>query len=251
MANSRIEWTEETWNPTVGCNKVSAGCVNCYAEIMAKRLQAMGAHGYENGFEFTILDERLEQPLSKKKPTKFFVNSMSDLFHEKMPENFLDKIFSVIKKSPQHIYQILTKRENRMFEYLNGKKIPNNIWLGVTVENRKDGLPRIEKLRKLEANIKFISVEPLLENLGNINLKGIDWVIAGGESGVKARPMDQTFVINVKKQCESQKVAFFFKQWGTWGNDGTRRSKKKNGRLLLGKEWNQYPEYKFQMQMST
>ena len=251
MANSRIEWTEETWNPTVGCNKVSAGCANCYAEIMAKRLQAMGVHGYENGFEFTIMSERLEQPLTKKKPTKFFVNSMSDLFHEEMPEDFLDKIFSVIKESPQHIYQILTKRENRMFEYLRGKEIPNNIWLGVTVENRKDGLPRIEKLRKLKANIKFISVEPLLENLGNMNLKDIDWVIAGGESGVKARPMDQTFVINVKKQCESQKVAFFFKQWGTWGNDGTRRSKKKNGRLLLGKEWNQYPEYKFQMHLNT
>lgn len=251
MANSRIEWTEETWNPTVGCSKVSAGCVNCYAEIMAKRLQAMGAHGYENGFKFTVMAERLEQPLTKKKPTKFFVNSMSDLFHEKMPEDFLDKIFSVIKESPQHIYQILTKRENRMFEYLNGKKTPNNIWLGVTVENRKDGLPRMEKLRKLEANIKFISVEPLLESLGNINLKGIDWVIVGGESGVKARPMDQTFVINIKKQCERQNVAFFFKQWGTWGHDGTRRSKKSNGRLLLGKEWNQYPEYKFQMQMST
>lgn len=251
MSNSRIEWTEETWNPTIGCNKVSAGCINCYAEIMAKRLQAMGAHGYENGFEFTILDERLEQPLTKKKPTKFFVNSMSDLFHEKMPEDFLDKIFSVIKDSPQHIYQILTKRENKMLEYLRGKEIPNNIWLGVTVENRKDGLPRIEKLRKLKANIKFISVEPLLENLGYMNLKGIDWVIVGGESGVKARPMDQTFAINIKKQCESQKVAFFFKQWGTWGNDGTRRSKKKNGRLLLGKEWNQYPEYKFQIQMSS
>jgi len=251
MANSLIEWTEETWNPTVGCNKVSAGCANCYAEIMAKRLQAMGAHGYENGFEFTILDERLEQPLTRKKPTKFFVNSMSDLFHEKMPEAFLDKIFSVIKESPQHIYQILTKREIRMFEYLNGKEIPNNTWLGVTVENRRDGLPRIEKLRKLKANIKFISVEPLLENLGNINLKGIDWVIVGGESGVKARPMTQTFVINIKKQCEIQNVAFFFKQWGTWGNDGTRRSKKKNGRMLLGKEWNQYPEYKYQVQMST
>lgn len=251
MSNSRIEWTEETWNPTVGCNKISAGCVNCYAEIMAKRLQAMGVHGYENGFAFTILDERLEQPLTKKKPTKFFVNPMSDLFHEKMPEDFLNKIFSVIKESPQHIYQILTKREKRMFEYLNGKEIPDNIWLGVTVENRKDGLPRIERLRRLKAHIKFISVEPLLENLGNINLKGIDWVIVGGESGVKARPMHKTFAINVKKQCENQNVAFFFKQWGTWGNDGTKRSKKKNGRLLLGKEWNQYPEYKYQMQRST
>lgn len=155
MSNSRIEWTEETLNPTVGSNKVSAGCANCYAEIMAKRLQAMGVHGYENGFEFTILDERLEQPLTKKKPTKYFANSMSDLFHEKMPEDFLDKIFSVIKESHQHIYQILTKREKRMFEYLNGKEIPNNIWLGVTVENRKDGLPLIEKLRKLKANFQM------------------------------------------------------------------------------------------------
>jgi len=244
MSNSRIEWTEETWNPTVGCSKVSAGCVNCYAETMANRLQAMKVRGYEKGFKFTIMAERLEQPLAKKKPTKYFVNSMSDLFHEEMPEDFLNKIFNIIKKTPQHIYQILTKREEIMFDYFNEKRVPNNVWLGVTVENRRDGLPRIEKLRKLKANIKFISIEPLLENLGYMNLKGIDWVIVGGESGAKARPMDKTFAINVKKQCESQKVAFFFKQWGTWSNDGIKRSKKSNGRLLLGKEWNQYPKYK-------
>ena len=244
MSNSRTEWTEETWNPTVGCSKVSAGCVNCYAETMANRLQAMKVRGYEKGFKFTIMAERLEQPLAKKKPTKYFVNSMSDLFHEEMPEDFLNKIFNIIKKTPQHIYQILTKREEIMFDYFNEKRVPNNVWLGVTVENRRDGLPRIEKLRKLKANIKFISIEPLLENLGYMNLKGIDWVIVGGESGAKARPMDKTFAINVKKQCESQKVAFFFKQWGTWSNDGIKRSKKSNGRLLLGKEWNQYPKYK-------
>ena len=242
MNKTKIEWTEETWNPTTGCNKVSSGCKNCYAEVMANRLKAMGTLGYENGFEFSVLYERLEQPLKKKKPTKYFVNSMSDLFHEQMPEYYLNDILDVIKKTPQHIYQILTKRENRMYDYFLNKDIPSNIWLGVSVENRNEGLPRIDKLRNLKASIKFLSVEPLLEDLGFIDLKGIDWVIVGGESGVKARPMKEEWVLNIKKQCKNQNVAFFFKQWGTWGVDGVKRSKKVNGRLLSGKTFEEYPE---------
>ncbi|MDR0802657.1 phage Gp37/Gp68 family protein [Fluviicola sp.] len=242
MKKSKIEWTEETWNPTTGCNKVSAGCKNCYAEIMANRLKAMGAPGYENSFEFTIMPERLNQPLRKKKPTKYFVNSMSDLFHEEMPIEFLDKIIDIINLTPQHIYQILTKREDAMFQYFSNRCIPENIWLGTSVENKKNGVPRIDKLKNINASIKFLSVEPLLEDLGKIDLTGIDWVIVGGESGTKARPMKKEWALNVKRQCEEQNVAFFFKQWGTWGSDGIRRSKKSNGRMLEGQEWNEYPE---------
>lgn len=240
---SKIEWTEETWNPTTGCTKVSAGCKNCYAEVMANRLQAMGTPGYENGFEFSIMPDRLEQPLKKKKATKYFVNSMSDLFHEKMPQQFLDKILGVIDLTPQHIYQILTKREDAMFEYFQNRKIPENIWLGVTVDDKKHGVPRIDKLRNINATIKFLSVEPLLEDIGEIDLTGIHWVIVGGESGAKARPMKKEWALNVKRQCEEQNVAFFFKQWGTWGADGVKRSKKTNGRILNGKEWNEFPEH--------
>jgi protein gp37 len=248
MNKTKIEWTEETWNPTTGCDKISSGCKNCYAEVMANRLKAMGAAGYENGFRFSILPERLNQPLEKRKPTKYFVNSMSDLFHEKMPISFLDQIFKVIGRTPQHIYQILTKREDRMSTYFDNKKsIPQNIWLGVTVENVKSGLPRIENLRNINTSIKFLSIEPLLENLGQIDLSGIDWVIVGGESGPKARPMKQEWALNIKQQCEDQNVAFFFKQWGTWGVDGIRRSKKLNGRKLLGREWNEYPDYQFKV----
>ena len=241
MSKSQIEWTEETWNPTTGCTKVSAGCKFCYAETMAIRLKAMGTPGYENGFEFTMMPSRLEQPLRRKTPTKYFVNSMSDLFHEKMKPEFLNEIFEVIKKTPQHIYQILTKRENSMYEYLSGRKIPENVWLGVTVEDKKNGLPRIDKLRNLNAKIKFLSVEPLLEDLGEIDLNGIDWVIVGGESGPKARPMKEEWVLKIKEQCEHQESVFFFKQWGTWGGDGIKRSKKNNGNLLQGKVWNEFP----------
>lgn len=239
---SKIEWTEETWNPTTGCTKVSSGCKNCYAEVMANRLQAMGTPGYDNGFEFSMMPDRLEQPIKKKKSTKYFVNSMSDLFHEKMPTKFLDKIIGVIDLTPQHIYQILTKREDAMFDYFYKRSVPENIWLGVTVEDRKSGVPRIDKLRNIKATIKFLSVEPLLEDLREINLEGIDWVIVGGESGAKARPMRKEWALNIQRQCDEQNVAFFFKQWGTWGADGVRRSKKVNGRILEGKEWNEYPE---------
>lgn len=239
---SKIEWTEETWNPTTGCTKVSAGCKNCYAEVMSTRLKAMSTPGYENGFEFSMMPERLEQPLKRKKSTKYFVNSMSDLFHEKMPVEFLNKIMGVIDLTPQHIYQILTKREDAMFKYFEDRRVPENIWLGVSVEDKKSGVPRIDKLRDIEATIKFLSVEPLLEDIGKVDLTGIDWVIVGGESGAKARPMKKEWASNIKKQCEEQNVAFFFKQWGTWGGDGVRRNKKVNGRVLEGKEWNEYPE---------
>lgn len=241
MKKSKIEWTEETWNPTTGCTKVSPGCKYCYAEVMANRLKAMGTPGYENGFEFTIMPERLVQPINKKKPTKYFVNSMSDLFHEDMPRTFLDKIMGVIELTSQHVYQILTKRENEMFEYFENKHVPENIWLGVTVENKKHGVPRIDKLRNIHATIKFLSIEPLLEDIGEIDLTGIHWVIVGGESGAKARPMQKEWALNIKRQCDEQNVAFFFKQWGTWGADGVKRSKKSNGRILAGREWNAYP----------
>ncbi len=244
MKKTKIEWTEESWNPTIGCTKISDGCKYCYAEVMAKRLQAMGVKGYENGFKFTLMPERLEQPLKKKKPTKFFVNSMSDLFHEEIPAYYLDNIFEIIKQTPQHIYQILTKRENRMVKYFANKIIPKNVWLGVTVENKISGLPRIDKLRDIKATVKFLSIEPLLENLGQVNLNGIDWVIVGGESGHSARLMKSEWVLNIKKQCEKKKIPFFFKQWGTWGADMVKRSKKKNGRELLGELWEAYPDKK-------
>ena len=237
----KIEWTERTWNPTAGCSKVSAGCKNCYAEVMAKRLQAIGVKGYENGFEFSLVPDRLNEPLKRKKATVYFVNSMSDIFHHKMPENYLNKIFDVITKTPQHTYQILTKRADRMHEYFYNKIIPENVWLGVTVENKKEGLPRIDYLRELKASVLFLSVEPLLEDLGEINLKNINWVIVGGESGPKARPMEKEWVINIKNQCKNNHVAFFFKQWGTWGSDKIKRNKKQNGKILEGKIWHEYP----------
>ena len=239
---SKIEWTEATWNPTTGCTKVSSGCKNCYAEAMSKRLKAMGTIGYENGFRFNIVPSRLNDPYKKKKPTVFFVNSMSDIFHEKMPNEYLDKIFSVIKNTPQHTYQLLTKRADNMYNYLSQKEIPKNIWLGVTVENKFDGIPRIDKLRKLNATVLFLSIEPLLEDLGQLDLTNIDWVIVGGESGNRARPMDKIWVENIKEQCDANDVAFFFKQWGTWGADNVKRNKKENGKELNGKIWQNFPE---------
>jgi len=241
MKKSKIEWTEQTWNPSVGCNKVSEGCQNCYAEVMARRLKAMGTKGYENGFEFTVMPERLEQPLNMKRPTKFFVNSMSDLFHEKMPFVYLDAIFDVIERTPHHTYQILTKRENIMAEYFKDKILPKNVWLGVTVENCKTKY-RIDYLRNINATIRFLSIEPLLDDIGSLDLEDIHWVIVGGESGVKARPMQSDWVINIKDQCKRQDVAFFFKQWGIWGADGVKRKKKDNGRSLNGKIYDEYPE---------
>lgn len=238
---SRIEWTEQTWNPTVGCTKISPGCKHCYAEAMARRLQAMGTPGYENGFALTLLPERIEDPIKRKKPTVYFVNSMSDLFHEKVPDDYIERVFDVIRKTPQHTYQILTKRAARMARFCRTRQVPRNAWMGVSVEDRKYGVPRIDYLRKVRASIRFLSVEPLLEDVGRLDLTDIHWVIVGGESGPKARPMQRAWALSVQHQCEAQGVAFFFKQWGGWGADGKRRAKSANGRLLDGRTWDEMP----------
>ena len=240
-SKSSIEWTERTWNPTVGCTKISAGCSHCYAEVMAKRLQAMGVKGYDNGFEFTLLPHRLSEPLRRKKPTVYFVNSMSDLFHEKVPTSYLHAVLETIQQAPQHIFQILTKRSEEMAKFFINNQAPKNAWLGVTVENYLHGIPRLDVLRRIPASVRFVSIEPLLEDLGQIDLTGIHWVIVGGESGPKARPMQLEWVVNIQRQCEEQGVAFFFKQWGSWGVDGKKRGKKQNGRLLNGRTWDAVP----------
>ena len=241
MAKTNIEWTETVWNPSIGCDKVSAGCKNCYAEVMAKQLQAMGTAGYEEAFKFKILPDRLDAPVKVKKATKFFVNSMSDLFHEEMSFEFLDRVFETIRETPRHTYQILTKRERILEKYFQTRKVPDNVWLGVTVE-MKSKKNRIDALRNVDAKIRFLSVEPLLESLGEVDLTNIHWVIVGGESGHRARMMKPEWAIEIQKQCDAQKVDFFFKQWGAWGADGVKRSKKANGRILMDKEWNDKPK---------
>lgn len=240
--SSRIEWTEQTWNPVTGCTKVSSGCKHCYAEVMSRRLQAMGTPGYEEGFKLALHPERLDQPLRRKKSTVYFVNSMSDLFHEDVPDEFVAQVIDIMHRTPQHTYQVLTKRAERLPEFFSRHEAPPNMWLGVSVEDKKNGVPRIAHLQKVQgAAIRFLSVEPLLEDVGELNLSGIDWVIVGGESGHYARPMKQEWAISIRDQCELAGVAFFFKQWGGWGADGVRRNKKANGRELGGKVWNAYP----------
>lgn len=241
MSESDIEWTEQTWNPITGCTKVSPGCKHCYAETMAHRLKAMGARGYENGFALSLMPERLSQPLKRKRPTTYFVNSMSDLFHEGVPDEYIDKIVDVIRLTPWHTYQVLTKRAWRLPEYFANRDVPKNLWLGVSVEDKKYGVPRIEELRKVSAEVRFLSAEPLLEDIGELNLQGIHWVIVGGESGKKSRPMKPSWANSIRKQCESQDVAFFFKQWGGWGQDGKKRSKKANGREINGRRYDELP----------
>ncbi|MBI3936539.1 MAG: phage Gp37/Gp68 family protein [Betaproteobacteria bacterium] len=238
---SRIEWTEQTWNPTVGCTKISPGCKHCYAETMAKRLQAMGMCGYENGFRLTLMPDRLAEPLERRKPTVYFVNSMSDLFHEKVPFDYIGRVFDVMSRAPQHTFQVLTKRAERMAAFCCHIRVSTNVWLGVSVENRKHGVPRIDALRNVHASVRFLSVEPLLEDLGPIDLTGIHWVIVGGESGCKARPMKPEWVDGIKRQCDAAGVAFFFKQWGAWGSDGQKRSKSANGRRYRGQVWDDMP----------
>lgn len=240
--NSKIEWTEQTWNPITGCTKVSPGCKYCYAEVMAKRLKAMGTPGYENGFyNITLMYDRLDQPFQRKKPTIYFVNSMSDLFHEAVPDEYIDLIFETIQATPQHAYQILTKRAERMHAYFKTRPVPDNAWLGVSVEDKKYGVPRIAYLQGVRAKTRFLSIEPLLEDLGRISLRGIHWVIVGGESGVKARPMEESWVIKLRDQCQRNGIDFFFKQWGSWGQDGIKRTKGANGRKLQGKTWDMIP----------
>lgn len=240
---SKIEWTEETWNPITGCTKISSGCKHCYAEVMARRLQAMGMKGYEDGFKLTLQPQRLLEPLQNKKPTMYFVNSMSDLFHEKVPFDFIDSVFDTIKKSHWHKFQVLTKRADIMAEYFKTRVVPENVWLGVTVENKREGLPRIDFLKSIKnVTIKFLSVEPLLEDLGQVDFSGIDWIIVGGESGLQARPMKKEWAINIRNQCEEQDIAFYFKQWGTWGEDMKKRSKKENGHLLDNETYREMPK---------
>jgi protein gp37 len=208
---------------------------------MAARLKAMETPGYENGFKLTLLPKRLDEPLRRKKPTVYFVNSMSDVFHENVPFAYIDKIFRIIGLTPQHTYQILTKRAARMAKYFATRAVPQNAWIGVSVEDRKHGVPRIDYLRKVNAKVRFLSVEPLLESLGDIDLSEIHWVIVGGESGPKARPMREEWVEEIRLRCERDNIAFFFKQWGGWGADGKKRAKKKNGRVLDGRVFDQMP----------
>lgn len=210
---------------------------------MTRRLKAMGLEKYRNGFGLTLHEDDLEEPMQWQKPHNIFVCSMSDIFHEDVPFDFVDKIMHTIVRTPQHRYQILTKRAERMEEYFRTRLIPRNVWLGVTVECQlsKD---RIDHLRKLDATVKFLSCEPLIEDLDEMNLEGVDWIIVGGESGPKARPMQPEWVINIKRQVEQQGAAFFFKQWGTWGSDGIKRNKHANGKLLLGEVIQQMPERK-------
>ena len=241
---SKIEWTEKTWNPVTGCTKISEACENCYAEVMAKRLSGMPAskEKYRNGFKLTIHPEALEEPYKWKKPSMVFVCSMGDLFHKDVPTSFIDSVIKVIEDNPQHTFQLLTKRAKRMFQffYESGREIPKNCWLGVTCESGKHK-ERIDYLRLLEAPICFVSCEPLLGNMNGIDLDGIDWVITGGESGVNARRTPADWFRGLRDACRRWNTPFFFKQWGAWGEDGVKRSKYKNGRILDGKEWKQYP----------
>jgi protein gp37 len=231
--NSSIEWTEATWNPVTGCTKISSGCRHCYAERMAKRLQAMGQPNYANGFKLTLHEKVLELPLMWKKPQTIFVNSMSDLFHEDVPAKFIQRVFHIMEQAHWHRFQILTKRSDRLLE-INPKLSWNfNIWMGVSVENQEHTF-RIDHLRKTGAKIKFISFEPLLGPIHDLNLRGIDWVIVGGESGHQARLMDVSWAVDIRNQCQRNKVPFFFKQWG-----GPNR--KKTGRKLEGRTWDEIP----------
>lgn len=233
MAQSRIEWTESTWNPLTGCTKISPGCKHCYAERMAKRLQAMGQPNYINGFKLTMHEHVLEKPLEWKAPQFIFVNSMSDLFHKDVPLDFIKRVFEVMKRANWHQFQVLTKRSERLAELSQYLEWADNIWMGVSVEN-KDYVYRINDLRRTGAKIKFLSVEPLLGPMPKMNLKGINWVIVGGESGPGARPLEREWVVGVRDQCQKAKVPFFFKQWG-----GVQ--KKKAGRILDGRTWDEMP----------
>lgn len=237
---SKIEWTEKTWNPVTGCTKFSDGCAHCYAEVMANRLKAMGVEKYSNGFTPTLHEEALLEPLTWKKPHTIFVCSMADLFHEAVSFEFVDKVMNTIRNTPQHRYQILTKRAQRMADYFSKVTVPPNVWLGVTVEN-KPSKSRIDILRTMECTVRFLSCEPLLEDLGELDLRNINWVIVGGESGVQARPMQPNWVKSIRDQSEANGIPFFFKQWGTWGADGIKRSKKANGKLLDGEIYHMMP----------
>ncbi len=232
---SGIEWTESTWNPITGCDKVSPGCKNCYAERMAMRLKAMRQPNYVNGFQLTLHQHILDRPLQWKKPQIIFVNSMSDLFHKDVPFDFIQKIFNVMRWASWHQFQVLTKRSERLYKLNSNIDWPDSVWMGVSVENSSYAY-RIDHLRQTDAKIKFLSLEQLLGPLPNLNLANIDWVIVGGESGPGARKKKKKWVIEIREQCLASNVPFFFKQWG-----GTR--KKKTGRILQGRIWDQMPVY--------
>jgi protein gp37 len=235
---SKIEWTDATWNPVRGCTKVSAGCKHCYAETFAERFRGVPGHPFEYGFDLRLVPEKLEEPLKWSKPKKVFVNSMSDLFHENVPDAYIENVCRVMLAANWHTYQVLTKRADRMADLLKGKlkkaSKASHIWWGVSVENKKQGLPRITKLRNAKPAVAFLSIEPLLEDLGAINLDGIEWVIVGGESGHGARPLNPEWVRSIRNQCEEMKVAFFFKQWG-----GVRKALA--GRELDGRTHDNFP----------
>ncbi len=235
MARTKIEWTESTWNPITGCTKISTGCKFCYVEVMARRLKAMGQEKYKNGFDLNLHPDVLNEPYTWKKGKMIFVNSMSDLFHKDIPIEFIQQIFKVIKENPQHVFQVLTKRTDilRYYDSEGWFEWPHNLWMGVTVENN-EVTHRIENLRNTGARVKFLSCEPLLSSLPDMNLQSIDWVIVGGESGRTPRPIKEEWVIDIKKQCQKANVAFYFKQWG-----GT--NKKKAGKILEGKVYKEMP----------
>jgi len=232
-ARSSIEWTESTWNPVTGCTKISPGCAHCYAERMALRLQAMGQPNYVNGFKLTVHEHMLELPLRWKKPQMIFVNSMSDLFHEDVPPEFIHKVFDVMRRASWHTFQVLTKRSRRLLELNREIDWPSNVWMGVSVENQ-DYTFRIGHLRQTDAHVKFLSLEPLLGPLPDLDLRDIDWVIVGGESGPGARPIAEEWVVDIRDQCHAANVPYFFKQWG-----GV--SKKRAGRILQGRTWDEMP----------
>jgi len=230
---SGIEWTESTWNPITGCTKVSPGCKHCYAERMAERLQAMGQPNYQNGFKLTLQPQMLELPLRWKRPQTVFVNSMSDLFHEGVPLAYLQRVFEVMRRAHWHRFQVLTKRAERMAHLDPELDWPENVWMGVSVESASY-VRRVDALRGTDARVKFLSLEPLLGPLPGLDLGGIDWVIVGGESGPRARPMDPAWVTDLRDQCRQARVPFFFKQWGG-------KNKKQAGRLLEGRTWDEVP----------
>ncbi len=230
---SRIEWTQATWNPVTGCSKVSPGCAHCYAETFAERWRGIPGHPYEQGFDLRLWPERLEQPLKWKRPRLIFTNSMSDLFHEDVPDEFIERVFEVMVEAKQHIFQVLTKRHERLAEIAAQLPWPENVWMGVSIEN-KHWVGRADYLREVPAAVRFISAEPLLGPLDGLNLEGIDWLIAGGESGHGHRPVREEWLIELRDLCRSEEVAFYFKQWGG-------RYSKAGGRELRGREWSQMP----------
>jgi len=236
---SKIEWTDATWNPVRGCKKVSPGCKHCYAEVFAERFRGVPGHPYEQGFDLRLVPEKLTEPLKWVRPRMVFVNSMSDLFQDGVPDEFILRVARVMQVANWHTFQVLTKRAGRLRQLLNSKlKFASecrNVWWGVSVENKKHGLPRVGDLQLSNARVRFLSIEPLLEDIGNVDLTRIDWVIVGGESGVGARPMSPEWVINIRDQCRRAGVRFFFKQWG-----GTRKAE--NGRLLEGRTHDDIPD---------